>query len=345
MYFPSNPGIMQKVRSLHLYLGCIFAPVLLFFAISGFWQTYDPAYTHSALLTRLSTIHTMRALKAGNGLTSPLLRYFVLLMAASFILSILLGIVMALKFGRSRKIAAGCLAFGVLFPLAVVITVSWQQASHRARVQRQDTSIAGLAFAAGNGDSNAVYQLDLLASDAAARRSTPDDQGDKLRDFRLALENLGLRAGQGNDHALAALLYATQLGYLQGFAVEALGKAAGMGNQKALALLLHPAESHILASSAVSALRPAADNGNQKAIEGLAAMAADPQDPGDWYEAAAGLQKSAAVAGNATAIDALGVLAKNGDEYVRRLAISTLESASSNHCDRATEVLHQLNGQ
>jgi hypothetical protein len=31
---------MQKLRSVHLYLGCLFAPMLLFFAISGIWQTY-----------------------------------------------------------------------------------------------------------------------------------------------------------------------------------------------------------------------------------------------------------------------------------------------------------------
>lgn len=29
---------MKKLRSIHLYLGCIFAPLLLFFAVSGIWQ-------------------------------------------------------------------------------------------------------------------------------------------------------------------------------------------------------------------------------------------------------------------------------------------------------------------
>jgi hypothetical protein len=50
--------IMKKLRSLHLYLGCIFAPMLLFFGISGFWQTFDPEYDHhSKALALLSTIH------------------------------------------------------------------------------------------------------------------------------------------------------------------------------------------------------------------------------------------------------------------------------------------------
>src|ERR1043166_1068136 len=29
---------MTKLRTIHLYLGCTFAPMVLFFAISGFWQ-------------------------------------------------------------------------------------------------------------------------------------------------------------------------------------------------------------------------------------------------------------------------------------------------------------------
>jgi len=114
---------MKMLRSLHLYLGCIFAPMLLFFAVSGIWQTYAPVsgYQRSKSLAWLSTIHTSHALKAGT-LSSSVLRYFVLVMAASFIITTILGIVMALKFGQSRKAAYCCLAFGVLFPLAAILS-------------------------------------------------------------------------------------------------------------------------------------------------------------------------------------------------------------------------------
>ena len=111
---------MQRLRSIHLYLGCLFAPMLLFFAISGIWQTYGFGYTHSKLLALLSTIHTSRNLKIG-GLTNFLLRDFVLAMSVSFIISTILGVVMALKFGRNRKAACGCLALGVLLPLMAVL--------------------------------------------------------------------------------------------------------------------------------------------------------------------------------------------------------------------------------
>jgi hypothetical protein len=109
---------MQKLRSIHLYLGCLFAPLLLFFAISGIWQTLG---LHSPVLERLSTIHTELRLKNGSELSSFALRVFVIVMAVSFIVTTLLGIAMAVKFGRSRKAACCCLAFGVLLPLVLVL--------------------------------------------------------------------------------------------------------------------------------------------------------------------------------------------------------------------------------
>jgi len=109
---------MQKLRSVHLYLGCIFAPMLLFFAISGIWQMFR---IPSPLLHRLSTIHTSHALKAGGGLSSNFMTVFVLIMAVSFILSTVLGVVMAFKHGRSRRAAAYSLAVGVVVPLALIL--------------------------------------------------------------------------------------------------------------------------------------------------------------------------------------------------------------------------------
>ena len=112
---------MKTLRSLHLYLGCIFAPMMLFFTVSGLWQTYYPPFsTPSATLNILSTIHTRMGLKIGIDLANPILRYFVLLMAVSFIFSTILGIIMAIKHG-SRKSACACLAFGVLCPLALIL--------------------------------------------------------------------------------------------------------------------------------------------------------------------------------------------------------------------------------
>ena len=109
---------MQRLRSIHLYLGCIFAPLLLFFALSGIWQTLG---THSHLLDRLSTIHTSHHLKAGGGLTSVFMIILVILMAVNFIVTTILGVVMAIKFGRSRRAALCCMAFGAVCPFVFVL--------------------------------------------------------------------------------------------------------------------------------------------------------------------------------------------------------------------------------
>ena len=113
---------MQKLRTLHLYLGCIFAPMLIFFAMSGLWQTFG-LNGHSKLLVLLSTIHTSHGMKAAHpsSLSSFPMIIFVAAMAVGLVLTTVLGVVMALKYGRNRKIVFACLAFGVLFPLTLVL--------------------------------------------------------------------------------------------------------------------------------------------------------------------------------------------------------------------------------
>ncbi len=108
---------MQKLRSLHLYLGCIFAPLLLFFAISGIWQTLG---IRPHFLRVISTIHTAHQMKSGEGYSSLPLTIFVIIMTVGFIIMTILGVAMALKFGRSRRAVYGCLACGVIFPLIFI---------------------------------------------------------------------------------------------------------------------------------------------------------------------------------------------------------------------------------
>lgn len=110
---------MQKLRSVHLYLGCIFAPMLLFFAVSGIWQMVGAG--DSLFLQKLSTIHTQRQWKDGSGLGSVPLRLFAMVMAVSFIITTVLGIMMAFKYGRSRRAAVFSLAAGVFVPAVLIL--------------------------------------------------------------------------------------------------------------------------------------------------------------------------------------------------------------------------------
>ena len=116
---------MNLIRRAHLYLGCFFAPMLVFFSVSGIWQVFGLEWGDNArFLQLLSTIHMGRNMgfKDRHVLTfdSIWLEYFVVLMAASLIVSIVLGVILAFRYGRGT-LALASLAGGVLVPLLLII--------------------------------------------------------------------------------------------------------------------------------------------------------------------------------------------------------------------------------
>jgi hypothetical protein len=119
-------GPMKMLRLVHLYLGCMFAPLLVFFAVSGvvqrFWSEITQHFPEAFVgkLALLDTLHTGRALKLGGNLSSGLMTVFVVLMALSLVFTLLLGILMAFRFGHRRS-ATICLALGFVIPLVVTL--------------------------------------------------------------------------------------------------------------------------------------------------------------------------------------------------------------------------------
>ena len=99
--------------------------MLVFFSVSGMWQVFGLQWGENAKILRLlSTIHMGRNVKS-KGPTdftfdSTFLEYFVVLMAASLIISIILGVILAFKYGRGT-LALASLAGGVLVPLILII--------------------------------------------------------------------------------------------------------------------------------------------------------------------------------------------------------------------------------
>ncbi len=111
---------MKNLRSIHLYLGCFFAPMLLFFALSGIWQEFG-LQRYASWIRYLSSIHTGSTLKnQAHHPSSIFLQGFVILMGLSLIITIVLGIVLAFKYGRG-KITLACLASGFLIPLVLIL--------------------------------------------------------------------------------------------------------------------------------------------------------------------------------------------------------------------------------
>jgi hypothetical protein len=100
--------------------------MLVFFSLSGIWQVYGLQWVNGPnWLTYLSTIHMGHQLffkdpAKAYTYSSPYLEFFVVLMAASLVISIILGVVMAFKFGRGT-LALASLGGGVLVPLILII--------------------------------------------------------------------------------------------------------------------------------------------------------------------------------------------------------------------------------
>jgi len=120
----SNPR-MRLLRSLHLVLGCFFAPLLLFYAVSGFWQVFGWQWSRNRddqALALASTVHTGRGLKGGDVSTlySEPLRWFAAAMAVCLVVMVVTGLVLALRSAKS-KVAAWAMAVGVVIPLAFVL--------------------------------------------------------------------------------------------------------------------------------------------------------------------------------------------------------------------------------
>ena len=111
---------MQKLRSVHLYLGCFFAPMLIFFALSGVGQEFG-IQRYASWLRYLAAIHTGSMLKSEPHHPSSIyLQGFVILMGLSLVVTILIGVVLAFKYGRGGLTLA-CLAAGILIPLALIV--------------------------------------------------------------------------------------------------------------------------------------------------------------------------------------------------------------------------------
>ena len=120
---------IKSLRMIHLYLGCFFAPILIFFVLSGAWQTFNlhhsrkDGYTAPAVLKSLSDVHKNQRFTTGKGRSgsepSSAFRYFVLAMSAGLLTTTILGIVMAFKFTKPWLVWL-CLAAGFLTPVVLL---------------------------------------------------------------------------------------------------------------------------------------------------------------------------------------------------------------------------------
>lgn len=138
---------MRQVARFHLYLGCFFAPLIIFYALSGAWQTLyfhlptkDGRYQPPRILIELTEVHRRQrwlppsstgsspSRQEGEALLGALprrpLSWLSALMGIGLAATTLLGTVLAYQRtrGKRRWVAVGCLAGGCILPVALFVS-------------------------------------------------------------------------------------------------------------------------------------------------------------------------------------------------------------------------------
>jgi hypothetical protein len=115
---------MKLLRRLHLYLGVFFAPLLLFFTATGWYQTLNTNRNKSpgeqqTWVDKLTSVHVDSIYPAESASTfSPtLFRALVVAMAVALIITVCLGVYLAFKTLRVKWPVWLALALGVITPV------------------------------------------------------------------------------------------------------------------------------------------------------------------------------------------------------------------------------------
>lgn len=116
---------MKLLRRLHLYLGCFFAPLLLFYILTGWYQTLNPNRLKSpseaeTLLQKFRVVHSDQIFPSENELDKPSspkkYQALVVVMSIASTVMILIGLVLAFKTLRSQWPVWVSLTLGVVLP-------------------------------------------------------------------------------------------------------------------------------------------------------------------------------------------------------------------------------------
>ncbi len=121
---------MKNLRQLHLLLGCFFAPLIIYFSLSGAWQIFrlndlpdekEPSRIQF-LLNEFSKPHKDSTRPWADPKFSHAISFdwIALAMAIGLILTTLIGLILAFRFAKSKLLIWSCLALGILLPVIFI---------------------------------------------------------------------------------------------------------------------------------------------------------------------------------------------------------------------------------
>jgi hypothetical protein len=119
---------MKRLREFHFYLGVFFAPLIILFALSGALQTFrlqdspkGSTVTPPAWIVKMADIHKdQRAAHEPGRRRSLPLQWFVVIMSVGLIITSILGIYMAFKYNRDRRIVLALIILGFIIPILLL---------------------------------------------------------------------------------------------------------------------------------------------------------------------------------------------------------------------------------
>jgi len=120
-----NPRTFKLLRGTHRWAGLFFAPLIVLFALSGLLQTlafdeWAPQWAMDALYT-LEDAHTDQQLTRDTKL-HQLAQIVVALMAATLVISTVIGVVMAyVMYPKRRVLITVVLVLGIAVPMVVML--------------------------------------------------------------------------------------------------------------------------------------------------------------------------------------------------------------------------------
>ena len=118
---------MKFIRRIHLYLGCFFAPLLIFYVATGWYQTVNPDRRKGVgdsndLMSRLNRVHVEQyyPTESASGYATYLFRGLVVGMAIALVTTVALGVVLAFRASRNKWPVWVALALGIVLPIVLL---------------------------------------------------------------------------------------------------------------------------------------------------------------------------------------------------------------------------------
>lgn len=122
---------MKSIRLWHTYIACIFAPLTVFFVLTGIVQTWnlhkarkDGSYTPSKWVAKLCHIHKDQTWPPDNRAERPSgfpFRVVASLLGAGMLTTVSLGVIMAYRLAKKSSRITLLLLLGISIPLAIVL--------------------------------------------------------------------------------------------------------------------------------------------------------------------------------------------------------------------------------